>query len=67
MAQDDDFGELGIDTEDPATFLDELEAGLDDPEIGPTPVTPSLSRDEIDELVDKTLEEELSRLKERRS
>jgi hypothetical protein len=30
-------------------------------------VTPSLTRDEIEDLVDKTLEEELARLKDRRS
>lgn len=67
MDQEDDLEDLRIDTDDPATFLDELEAGLGEPEIAPIPVTPSLTRDEIEELVDKTLEEELARLKERRS
>jgi hypothetical protein len=62
MNQDDDF-DLG--TEDPVSFLDELEAGLEDSEIAPAPVTPSMSRDEIEQLVDRTLEEELARLKQR--
>ena len=67
MDQDDDLTDLRIDTDDPDTFLDELEAGLEEPEIAPIPVTPSLTRDEIEDLVDKTLEEELARLKDRRS
>jgi hypothetical protein len=62
MDEDDDFD---FTTEDPSSFLDELEAGLDDPGITPVPVTPPLSREEVDELVDRTLEEELARLKER--
>lgn len=65
MDQDDDLDDLGLGAEDPTSFLDELEAGLDDLEIGPTPVAPSLTREEIDQLVDSTLEEELGRLKER--
>lgn len=62
MGADTDFD---FTTEDPASFLDELEAGLEDPGITPIPVTPPLTREQVDELVDRTLEEELARLKDR--
>jgi len=57
--QDDD--NLDFPVNDLTSFLDELEAGLEHGGV-PPPVAPLLTRDAIDELVNRTLDEELSRL-----
>lgn len=59
------YGDEDLDflPEDPTAFLEQLEADLDDLGSLPSPPPgPPLSREEIDELVNQTLDEELTRL-----
>jgi hypothetical protein len=61
--RDDEIEELEIPPEDPTEFLERLDADLDD--LGPgdhPPSGPSLSRREIDDLVDRALDEEVARI-----
>jgi len=61
--RDDEIEELEIPPEDSTEFLERLDADLDD--LGPgdhPPSGPPLSRREIDDLVDRALEEETARL-----
>ncbi len=61
--RDDEIEELEIPPEDPTEFLERLDADLDD--LGPgdhPPSGPSLSRREIDDLVDHALDEEVARI-----
>jgi hypothetical protein len=60
--RDDEIEELEI-PDDPTAFLERLDADLDD--IGPgdhPPTGPPLSRREIEDLVDRALDEETARL-----
>ncbi len=60
---DDEIEELEIPPEDPTEFLERLDEDLDD--LGPgdhPPSGPPLSRREIDSLVDRALDEEVTRL-----
>jgi hypothetical protein len=60
-----DEEDFGLPTDDPAAFLDRLEAepGEELPNGLPTSLPP-LSREEIEELVNLVLDEELERLEE---
>jgi hypothetical protein len=61
--RDDEIEELEIPPEDPTEFLERLDADLDD--LGPgdhPPSGPSMSRREIDDLVDRALDEEVARI-----
>ncbi|MBW8874066.1 MAG: hypothetical protein JF614_03820 [Acidobacteria bacterium] len=61
--RDDEIEELEIPPEDSAAFLDRLDSDLDDLGAGEHPPTgPPLSRREIDDLVDRVLDEEVARL-----
>jgi hypothetical protein len=61
--RDEDIEELEIPPDDSASFLDRLDSDLDDLGGGDHPPTgPPLSRREIDELVDRVLDEEVARL-----
>ncbi len=61
--RDEDIEELEIPPDDASSFLDRLDSDLDDLGAGDHPLTgPPLSRREIDELVDRVLDEEVARL-----
>jgi len=61
--RDDEIEELEIPPDDAASFLDRLDSDLDDLDAGEHPPTgPPVSRREIDELVDRVLDEEVARL-----
>jgi len=61
--RDEDIEELEIPPDDASSFLDRLDSDLDDLGTGDHPPTgPPLSRREIDELVDRVLDEEVARL-----
>jgi len=61
--RDEDIEELEIPPDDASSFLDRLDSDLDDLGAGDHPPTgPPLSRREIDELVDRVLDEEVARL-----
>ncbi|HEV7507287.1 MAG TPA: hypothetical protein VGS07_20530 [Thermoanaerobaculia bacterium] len=62
--RDEDIEELEIPPDDATSFLDRLDSDLDDLGAGDHPPTgPPLSRKEIDDLVDRVLDEEVARLK----
>jgi hypothetical protein len=62
--RDEDIEELEIPPDDASSFLDRLDSDLDDLGAGDHPPTgPPLSRREIDELVDRVLDDEVARLK----
>jgi len=61
--RDEDIEELEIPPDDATSFLDRLDSDLDDLGAGDQPPTgPPLSRQEIDDLVDRVLDEEVARL-----
>jgi hypothetical protein len=61
--QDEDIEELEIPPDDATSFLDRLDSDLDDLGAGDHPPTgPPLSRKEIDDLVERVLDEEVARL-----
>ena len=61
--RDEDIEELEIPPDDATSFLDRLDSDLDDLGAGDHPPTgPPLSRKEIDDLVDRVLDEEVARL-----
>jgi hypothetical protein len=61
--RDDDIEELEIPPDDATSFLDRLDSDLDDLGAGDHPPTgPPLSRKEIDDLVERVLDEEVARL-----
>jgi hypothetical protein len=62
--RDEDIEELEIPPDDATSFLDRLDSDLDDLGAGDHPPTgPPLSRKEIDDLVERVLDEEVARLK----
>lgn len=61
--RDEDIDELEIPPDDATSFLDRLDSDLDDLGAGDHPPTgPALSRKEIDDLVERVLDEEVERL-----
>jgi hypothetical protein len=61
--RDEDIDELEIPPDDATSFLDRLDSDLDDLDAGDHPPTgPALSRKEIDDLVERVLDEEVARL-----
>ena len=61
--RDEDIEELEIPPDDATSFLDRLDSDIDDLGAGDLPPTgPPLSRKEIDDLVDRVLDEEVARL-----
>lgn len=62
--RDEDIEDLEIPPDDATSFLDRLDSDLDDLGAGDHPPTgPPLSRKEIDDLVERVLDEEVARLK----
>lgn len=65
----DEEDDLDFPPEDPSWFLERLEENLDPEAGGPadnSPPDPPLSRGEIDDLVNKVLNEELTRTRKER-
>ncbi|MFY9826896.1 MAG: hypothetical protein WAM82_36415 [Thermoanaerobaculia bacterium] len=61
--RDEDIEELEIPADDATSFLDRLDSELDDLGAGDHPPSgPALSREEIDDLVERVLDEEVARL-----
>jgi hypothetical protein len=60
--RDEDIEDLEIPSDDATSFLDRLDSDLDDLGAGDHPPTGPALRREIDDLVDRVLDEEVARL-----